>query len=74
MATMLETGSRSIGALLMTTFIVAERLGHFIEQPMHNSVFDISMYRICGTITRNLLGAAQPLAKPRESDKALVWM
>ncbi len=41
----------------MTTFIVAERLGHFIEQPMNNSVFDIPMYRICGTITGNLLGA-----------------
>jgi len=67
-------GSVAIGALLMATFIVAERLGHFIEEPMNNSVFDISMYRICGTITRNLLGVAHPLAAPRESDKALVWM
>jgi len=69
-----QAGSVIIGTLLMTTFVVAERLGHFIEQPMNNSVFDISMYRICATITRNLLGAGHPLATPRESDKALVWM
>jgi len=67
-------GSVAIGALLMATFIVAERLGHFIEEPMNNSVFDISMYRICGTITGNLLGPGHPLAQPRESDKAVVWM
>jgi putative membrane protein len=58
----------------MTTFIVAERLGHFIEQPMNNSVFDIPMYRICGGITANLLGAGHPLARPRESEKTIVWM
>lgn len=69
-----EVGSVLVGLLLMTTFIVAERLGHFIEQPMNNSVFDISMYRICSTITGNLLGSRHPLARPRESDRALVWM
>lgn len=63
-----------IGVLLMTTFIVAERLGRFIEQPMNNSIFDISMNRICATITGNLLGAGHPLAQPRESDRAAVWM
>ncbi len=63
-----------IGILLMSAFIVAERLGHFIEQPMSNRVFDISMYRFCSTITGNLLGAGHPLAQPRESEKATVWM
>ena len=63
-----------IGLLLMATFVVAERLGHFIEQPMNNSVFDIPMYRICATITANLLGSSHPLARPRESDTATVWM
>jgi putative membrane protein len=67
-------GSVAVGILLMTTFVVAERLGHFIEQPMNNSVFDISMYRICSTITGNLLGAGHPLAQPRESEQAAVWM
>jgi putative membrane protein len=63
-----------VGVLLMTTFIVAERLGRFIEQPMNNSIFDISMYRICGTITGNLLGSRHPLAQPREDEQSLVWM
>ncbi|SBS73742.1 conserved membrane hypothetical protein [uncultured Mycobacterium sp.] len=63
-----------IGLLLMTVFIGAERLGHFIEQPMSNSIFDISMYRFCAVITGNLLGAGHPLAQPREGPKATVWM
>lgn len=63
-----------IGILLMSVFLVAERLGHFIEQPMSNRVFDISMNRFCTVITGNLLGAGHPLAQPRESDKATVWM
>lgn len=66
--------SVAVGILLMTTFIVAERLGRFIEQPMNNSVFDISMNRICATVTGNILGAGHPLAQPRESEKASVWM
>ena len=73
-ATSQHPSSAVVGALLMATFIVAERLGHLIETPMNNSVFDISMYRICTVITGNLLGAGHPLAQPRESDKALVWM
>ena len=67
-------GSLVIGILLMTLFIAAERFGRFIEQPMNNSVFDIPMYRICAVITGNLLGAGHPLARPRESDTAVVWM
>ncbi|MCX2930955.1 bestrophin family ion channel [Mycobacterium sp. CVI_P3] len=63
-----------IGLLLMIVFITAERLGHFIEQPMSNTVFDISMYRFCATITGNLLGAGHRMAQPRESAKATVWM
>lgn len=67
-------GSLVIGILLMTLFIAAERFGRFIEQPMNNSVFDIPMYRICAVITANLLGPGHPLARPRESDTAVVWM
>lgn len=63
-----------VGVLLMATFIIAERLGHFIEQPMNNSAFDIPMYRICSTVTGNLLGPDHPLARPREGDDATVWM
>ena len=67
-------GSIVIGVSLMTIFIVAERFGRFIEQPMNNSVFDIPMYRICALITANLLGPGEQLARPRESEKATVWM
>ena len=63
-----------VGMLLMTVFVIAERLGHFIEKPMNNSIFDIAMYRFCGTITANLLGRGHPLAQPLESDTASVWM
>jgi putative membrane protein len=63
-----------VGMLLMAVFVIAERLGHFIEKPMNNSIFDIAMYRFCGTITANLLGRGHPLAQPRESDTASVWM
>ena len=69
-----HVGSLVIGVSLMTIFIVAERFGRFIEQPMNNSVFDIPMYRICTTITGNVLGPGHPLAQPRESETALVWM
>lgn len=64
----------AIGLLLMAVFVGAERLGHFIEQPMRNSVFDIAMFRFCGVITGNLLGAGHPLAQPREGPRATVWM
>ena len=69
-----QASSVTVGVLLMTTFIVAERLGRFIEQPMNNSIFDIPMDRICATITGNLLGSGHPLAGQRGTDKACVWM
>ncbi len=67
-------GSILIGLLLMAVFIVAERMGHFIELPMRNSVFDLPMYRFCSLISGNLLGAGHPLARPRERADATVWM
>ncbi|MGV0992015.1 MAG: bestrophin family ion channel [Mycobacterium sp.] len=67
-------GSLVVGILLLTTFVVAERVGGFIEAPMSNTVFDIPMYRICATITGNLLGAGHPLAQPRQGEKSIVWM
>lgn len=67
-------GSILIGLLLMAVFIVAERMGHFIELPMRNSVFDLPMYRFCSLISGNLLGAGHPLARPREGADATVWM
>ncbi len=63
-----------LGLLLMLLFIVAERLGYFIERPMSNRIFDLPMYRFCSTITGNLLGRGHPLAAPRESDRSVIWM
>lgn len=69
-----HTGSLVVGILLLIIFVVAERIGGFIEAPMANRVFDIPMYRICTVITGNLLGRDQPLAQPMERDTAVVWM
>jgi len=73
-ATSHHIGSIVIGLLLMGVFVTAERLGHFIEEPMSNRIFDLPMNRFCSTITGNLLGAGHLLAQPRESVKASVWM
>ena len=62
-----------IGVLVMALFVIAERVGHFIEEPMSNTVFDLPMYRFCTLVTGNLLGAGHPLAQPRESANATVW-
>ena len=56
-----------VGVLIMTLFIVAERLGHFIEEPMRNTIMDLPMYRFCATITGDLLGPDHPLARPRRA-------
>jgi putative membrane protein len=78
--TRLDTGGHdtvfglAVGVLIMTLFIVAERLGHFIEEPMSNTVFDLPMYRFCAGITSDLLGPEHPLARQRDSDAAVVWM
>jgi len=64
----------AVGFLIMAIFIVAERLGYFIEEPMDNTVFDLAMNRFCTVITADLLGSSHALAHPRESPRALVWM
>ncbi len=69
-----HVGGIVVGVLLMALFVVAERIGHVIELPMRNSVFDLPMYRFCSLITGNLLGAGHSMARPREPDSAVVWM
>jgi len=63
-----------VGILIMALFIVAERLGHFIEEPMSNTPFDLPMNRFCAGITADLLGPDHPLARPPDGDDAVVWM
>jgi len=61
-----------IGVLVMALFVIAERVGHFIEEPMSNTVFDLPTYPFCVTLTKNLLGPAHPLARTGDDD-ATVW-
>jgi putative membrane protein len=63
-----------VGVLIMTLFITAERLGHFIEEPMSNTPFDLPMNRFCAGITADLLGPGHPLARPRDREDAVIWM
>jgi putative membrane protein len=55
------------------SIVIAERVGHFIAEPMSNTVFDLPMYRFCALVTGNLLGTGHPLAPSCESAKATVW-
>ena len=63
-----------VGVVIMTLFIVAERLGHFIEEPMSNTPFDLPMNRFCAGITGDLLGSRHPLVRTPDGDDAAVWM
>ena len=60
----------AVGALLMALFVVAERLGQLIEEPLGRTAFALPMDRFCAGITADLLGPAQPLAQSREQDGA----
>lgn len=55
----------AISVLIMTLFIVAERLGHLLEEPMNNTAFDLPMDQFCAVITADLLGPSHPLAQLR---------
>jgi putative membrane protein len=63
-----------VGVLIMALFVVAERLGHFIEEPMSNTPFDLPMNRFCAGITADLLGPDHKLARPPDGADAVVWM
>lgn len=60
----------AVGVLIMALFIVAERLGYFLEHPMSNTPFDLPLYRFCAAITAELLGPQHPLAQPRQAKTA----
>jgi len=52
-----------VGILIMTLFIVAERLGALLEEPMSDNVFGLPMDRFCEVLTADLLGRANPLTQ-----------
>ena len=57
----------AVGIGIMTLFIIAERLGSFLEEPMSDTVFGLPMERFCAVLTADLLGPAHPLATESES-------
>lgn len=54
----------AVSVAVMTLFIVAERLGHLIGEPMDDSVFALPMDGFCAQITADLLGPEHPLSDP----------
>lgn len=53
----------AVGVLLMTLFVVAERLGHFLEEPMSDRALGLPMEDFCARLTAELLGPTSPLAR-----------
>ena len=67
--TRLDTGGHdnaagiAVSIVIMALFIVAERLGRLLEEPMSGGVFGLPMDRFCEQLTADLLGGDNPLAR-----------
>lgn len=57
---------------VMAMFVVAERLGYFLEHPMKDNPFGLPMERFCAAISRELLGAPDKLHPLKTTDGLLV--
>ena len=55
----------AVSILIMVLFIVAERLGRLLEEPMSDDVFGLPMDRFCSVLTADLLGPESELAQVR---------
>ena len=55
----------AVGILIMVLFIIAERLGRLLEEPMSDNVFGLPMDRFCSVLTADLLGPESELAQVR---------
>ncbi len=53
-----------VGWLVFLTFLMAERIGTFLEHPFVDARFALPMDRFCVLISSDLLGSADPLAHP----------
>ena len=53
-----------VGWLVFLTFLMAERIGTFLEHPFVDARFALPMDRFCALISLDLLGASDPLAQP----------
>lgn len=49
--------------LIMSLFVVAERIGNLAEQPLADNAFGLPMDSFCAAVTADLLGADHPLAR-----------
>ncbi len=56
-----------LSILLMALFVIAERLGHFLEEPLSNNPFGLTQDRFCAVLTADLLGPSHPLAPAKVS-------
>ena len=67
-------GALPAGLLLFLGFLIAERIGSYVEGPFDRdgSSFGMPMDLICSMISADLLGSAHPLARlPVERDPSL---
>ncbi len=53
-----------LGWLVFLIFLMAERIGTFIERPFVDARFALPMDQFCALISLDLLGASSPLAQP----------
>lgn len=51
----------AVSVLIMALFIVAERLGRLLEEPMSDNVFGLPMEGFCAGLTADILGPNHPL-------------
>lgn len=47
-----------LGVVVMALFVVAERLGHLLEEPMSDDALGLPLDRFCTELTADLLGSA----------------
>lgn len=52
-----------VGVAVMILFVVAERFGHFISEPMSTTPFGLPVDRFCAEATADLLGPDHPRAR-----------
>ena len=62
------TTSALVGWLVFLIFLMAERIGTFLENPFVDARFALPMDRLCALISLDLLGASDPLAQPSPTE------
>ena len=58
------TTAALVGWLVFLVFLMAERIGTYLENPFVDARFALPMDRLCALISFDLLGASDPLAEP----------